>query len=202
MRSGPLGRTPPSGSASASPACSATSPVASTGPFSASARRPPFPARSSVRGSPDASMSDSSFAPSASCSSSPALRWVQEVLRLAIFTRDALDREACALPELVVIDLCDGGSEAVLELGLRGLDVLALAFERAAFGEVQLDAENADISSAHDRASGALGGGGRLAERRPLDRTCLEGLDDVALLHVVEAVEQDPALESFGDFAC
>jgi hypothetical protein len=68
------------------------------------------------------------------------------VLRLAIFPRDARDRETRALPELVVIDLCDGGSEAVLELGLRGLDVLALAFERAAFGEVQLDAENADVS--------------------------------------------------------
>src|SRR6266567_3088658 len=45
------------------------------------------------------------------------------------------------------------------------------------------------------------GGGGWLVERRPLDLTGLERLDDVAFLDVIEAVEQDSALEAFGDFA-
>ena len=42
---------------------------------------------------------------------------------------------------------------------------------------------------------------GRLVERRPLDLARLVRLEDVAFLDVVEALEQDPALEALGDLA-
>jgi hypothetical protein len=45
-----------------------------------------------------------------------ALRLVEEALRLPEVARDAGEREPGALPELVVVDLGDGGAEAVLEL--------------------------------------------------------------------------------------
>src|SRR6266568_990924 len=51
------------------------------------------------------------------------------------------------------------------------------------------------------RLGSGSGCGGWLVERRPLDLTGLERLDDVALFHVIEAVEQDAALEAFGDLA-
>src|SRR6266511_3521622 len=38
-------------------------------------------------------------------------------------------------------------------------------------------------------------------ERRPLNRPGLVGLEHVAFLDVVEAVEEDAALEAFGDLA-
>ena len=59
-----------------------------------------------------------------------ALGAVQELLELAVAARDARDREPGALPEVVVVDLGDRGAEAVLELRLGGLDVLALALQR------------------------------------------------------------------------
>src|SRR5947199_10593544 len=44
-----------------------------------------------------------------------------------------------------------------------------------------------------------LAGGRALVERRPLDLARLEGLEHVAVLHVVEAVEEDAAFEAFRD---
>jgi len=51
-----------------------------------------------------------------------------------------------------MIDLGDRGSEAILKLGFRGLDVLPLSLQRAGLREVQLDAQDADVASAHVRA--------------------------------------------------
>src|SRR5919106_89753 len=76
-------------------------------------------------------------------------RIVEQLLELAAATCDAGDGESRALPEVVVVDLRDGRAEAVLEVRLRRLDVLALALERAGFGEVQLDREDADVAGAH-----------------------------------------------------
>ena len=55
----------------------------------------------------------------------------------------------------------------------------------------------------HSTAEGvrSRGGAGGLVQRRPLDLPRLVGLEDVAFLDVVEAVEQDPALEALGDLA-
>src|SRR5205085_1849012 len=53
------------------------------------------------------------------------------------------------LPEVVVVDLGDRGAEAILELRLRRLDVLALALQRAGVRKVQLDREDADVARAH-----------------------------------------------------
>src|SRR5438552_1412357 len=59
------------------------------------------------------------------------------------------------------------------------------------------------LAMAGQRGSAALARGGRrrgdLVERRPLDLTRLERLEHVALLDVVEAVEEDAALEPLGD---
>ena len=48
-----------------------------------------------------------------------------------------------------MVDLRNRRAEAVLELSLRGFHVLALPFERASLGKVQLDAEDADVASPH-----------------------------------------------------
>src|SRR6266540_116051 len=76
-------------------------------------------------------------------------RVLEQLLELAVLARDTSDREPGALPELVVVDLRDRGTEAVLELRLRRLHVLALALQRAGLGEVQLDREDADVAGAH-----------------------------------------------------
>ena len=59
---------------------------------------------------------------------------------------DARDRQRRALPELVMVDLGDRGTEPVLELRLGRLDVLALALERARLREVELDGEDRDVA--------------------------------------------------------
>src|SRR5439155_468761 len=51
------------------------------------------------------------------------------------------------------------------------------------------------------RASGRRPGWGRLVERRPIDLARLEDLEHVTLAQVVEALEQDPALEALGHLA-
>ena len=51
------------------------------------------------------------------------------------------------------------------------------------------------------RTSGGSGSAGRLVERRPLDLARLVRLEDVVFLDVVEAVEQDAALEALGHLA-
>ena len=64
-----------------------------------------------------------------------AHRLLEQPLGLAMFARDAGDGQAAPLPEVMVVDLGDGGAEAVLELRLRRLDVLALALERPGLGK-------------------------------------------------------------------
>src|SRR5689334_20285498 len=78
-----------------------------------------------------------------------ALGAVEQLLELSVPARDAGDREPAALPQVVVVDLRDGGAETVLKLRLRGLHVLALALEGAGLREVQFDREDADITRAH-----------------------------------------------------
>src|SRR2546426_534864 len=63
----------------------------------------------------------------------------RERLGLTRVPCDERRRQRAALPELVVVDLGHGRTEAIRELCLRRLDVLALALQRACVGEVQLD---------------------------------------------------------------
>jgi hypothetical protein len=51
------------------------------------------------------------------------------------------------------------------------------------------------------RSESSLRSGGRsFVERRSLDLTRLEDLEHVPFLHVIEALEEDAALEALGDF--
>ena len=61
------------------------------------------------------------------------------------------------LPELVVLDLGHRRAEALVQLGLRGLDVLPFPLERAVLGEVQLDREDAYVSAGHSRIKAGIG---------------------------------------------
>src|SRR5205823_13043382 len=74
---------------------------------------------------------------------------VQQLPELSMAARHAGHRQAGALPELVVVDLGDRGAKPVLELGLGRVDVLPLPLQRARFGEVQLDGEDADVAGCH-----------------------------------------------------
>ena len=85
--------------------------------------------------------------------------------------------------------------------------MLALALQRARLGEVELDGEDADVAGAHGRqADSSLGSAARRRRRRlvevgALDLARLVDLEDVAFLDVVEALEQDAALEALRDLA-
>ena len=78
-----------------------------------------------------------------------ALRLVEELLRLAVLAGHTGQRQPRPLPKLVIVDLRDRYTEAVLELRLRRLDVFALALERAGLGKVQLDAQDPHVTRAH-----------------------------------------------------
>jgi len=69
----------------------------------------------------------------------PSLRFVEQTVGLVRLARRDRRRQPAALPEVVVVDLRDRGAEAVLQLRLRRLDVLALSLERACLGKVELD---------------------------------------------------------------
>jgi hypothetical protein len=77
--------------------------------------------------------------------------FLEQRLELAVLSRDAGDRQSCSLPELVMVDLGHGRAETVLQIRFRGLHVLALAFQRARFREVQLDRQYSDVARAHGR---------------------------------------------------
>src|SRR5579883_191329 len=79
----------------------------------------------------------------------PALRLVEQALGLVGLARDAGDREAGALPEVVVVDLRDRGADPVAEVVLRRADEVPLLLERARPGEVELDRQHADESGRH-----------------------------------------------------
>src|SRR5262245_14867579 len=78
-----------------------------------------------------------------------ALGLVEKLLGLPVLTGDTGHRQPSALPELVMVDLGDRHTEAVLQLRLRGVDVLALPLERTCVGKVQLDAQDPDVARAH-----------------------------------------------------
>jgi hypothetical protein len=78
----------------------------------------------------------------------PALGAVDQLVEVAHLAGRARHDQPAALPEIVVIDLGHGRAEAVLELRLRRFDVLALAFQRPRFREVQLDREDANVTRA------------------------------------------------------
>jgi hypothetical protein len=65
-----------------------------------------------------------------------ALCAVQQLEQLVVIACDARERQPGALPELMMVDLRDRGAEPLLQLRLRRFDVLALAFQRAALGEM------------------------------------------------------------------
>ena len=119
---------------------------------------------------------------------------VQQLVELPVPPRDAGEGEPRALPELVVVDLGDRRAEAPLQLRLHGEQLLALSLERAVLGKVQLGREDADVARAQ------LGRGGCRRRRRleigALDLARLVDLEHVAFLHVVEALQEDAALEA------
>src|SRR5918996_6270191 len=139
-----------------------------------------------------------------------ALGPVEEAEELVVPARDAGEREARTLPHVVVVDLGHRGPEAPLELRLDGEELLALALERMVLGEVELGRENADVAGAHGSSKllalvglgrGLGCGSGRRAAVRHLEVGALDlprlvGFEDVAFLDVVEALEQDAALEA------
>ena len=93
------------------------------------------------------------------------------------------------------------------KLRLRRLHVLPLALERARLREVELDGEDPDVAGrprlgrATSRRSAAGGGRRSLGEIGALDLARLVRLEHVAFLHVVEAVEEDAALEALAHLA-
>src|SRR4051812_18793079 len=70
--------------------------------------------------------------------SQPALGLVEQPLDLPVLTRDTRGRDARALPDVVVVDFRDGRADAVLELRLRGANIVALLLQRVRLREVEL----------------------------------------------------------------
>src|SRR5436309_905701 len=97
-----------------------------------------------------------------------ALRLVEKPLGLARLAGDAGHGEPRALPQLVVVDLGHGDTEAVLQLCFRRPDELPLALQRARLGEMQLGGEDADVAGAH------LGG---ILPWKRASRSCPASLD-------------------------
>ena len=65
---------------------------------------------------------------------------------------DDRERQARALPQLVVVDLGDRGARPSLEIALQRQQLAPLALERCAFGKMQIEAEDAHVAGCH-RAS-------------------------------------------------
>jgi hypothetical protein len=85
-----------------------------------------------------------------------ALGAVEELLELTVPARDAGHGQRGPLPEIVVVDLGDGGAEAIPELRLGRGDVLALPLQRAGLGEMQLDREDADVTGSVQFVAAAI----------------------------------------------
>ena len=102
----------------------------------------------------------------------PALGARSELLGLAGAACDERGGQRAALPDVVVVDLGHRGAEAVLQLRLCRLDVLALALQRARLGEVELDRENRDEAgaAAYDSSAGAPAGTGSSSDVRSTSR--------------------------------
>ena len=79
---------------------------------------------------------------------------------------------------------------------------MRLPFSEPALGEVQLDREDADVAGAHGATPAGRRRGRRgVVEVGALDLARLVDLEHVAFLEVVEALEQDAALEALLDLA-
>jgi hypothetical protein len=103
----------------------------------------------------------------------PALRAGGELLGAARVAGRERGRDRGPLPQVVVVDLGDRGAEAVLELGLRREDVLALALQRARLGKVELGDEDRDEAGAQDSsavAAAAPAGAGSSSDVRSTSR--------------------------------
>src|SRR5215469_15085988 len=79
----------------------------------------------------------------------PPLCLVEQPLDLAVLPGRACRRDARTLPDVVVIDLRHGRSDPVLELRLRGAQVVTLLLQRMRFGKVQLTGEDPDPAARH-----------------------------------------------------
>src|SRR5438105_290762 len=80
---------------------------------------------------------------------------------------DARDGDPRALPELVVVDLGHRGADAVLQLGLRRAQVMALLLQGMRVGKMQLAGENADVAAGHGTNANLPGDGdGRSCRNR------------------------------------
>ena len=81
--------------------------------------------------------------------SQPALRLVEQPFRLAVLTCGARDRDARALPDVVVVDLGDGRADSSLQLRLCRAKVVALLLERVRARKVQLARQDSDEAARH-----------------------------------------------------
>ena len=88
-----------------------------------------------------------------------------------------------------MVDLGDGGAEALAQVRLDAVELGALRLQRPGLGEVQLDLQDGDEASAPP-----LG-------ERALDLLGLVDLEHVAFLDVLEVLEHDAALEAGRDLA-
>ena len=73
---------------------------------------------------------------------------------LAVLPRDARERDAGALPDVVVVDLGHRGADAVGELRLDRAHVQPLLLQRVRLREEQLGREDADVARTHVVAAG------------------------------------------------
>jgi hypothetical protein len=129
----------------------------------------------------------------------PALGACSEILGVVCRARDAGDRQGAALPEVVVVDFRDSCAEAVAQVVLRGAHEVALPLQRSRLGKMELRRQDRDVTRGHGGLRGRGGGAARrLVQRRALDLTRLEHLEDVAFAEVIEPLEQDAALEAVG----
>ena len=69
-----------------------------------------------------------------------------------------------------MIDLGHGGAEAVLQLGLRGLDVTPLPFQGAGLREVEVDRQDRDETGGQEAEEAAADGVASSREVRSTSR--------------------------------
>src|SRR5262245_36246644 len=84
-------------------------------------------------------------------------RFLEQALCLAVLAGHARDRQPRPLPQIVMVDLRHRRAEAVLELRLRRLHVLALALQRPRLRKMELDGEDSDVAGAQVAAGVAAG---------------------------------------------
>src|SRR6266571_4955002 len=100
------------------------------------------------------------------------------------------DREGGALPQVLVVDLGHRDVELLADPGGQGLHHVALLLERRASGDAQVEPLQGHQHALDVPCAARLERAGDLAD--------LVGLDDVALLDVLEVLQPDAALEPLG----